>query len=253
MGRPFDIVHIYRRLNDPIGTPSDRSWLAGGKYLLISWAGGDTRAMANGSLNAAIRQRAREVASLKAPVFFEFRWEMDRPNLSSVVHGPSQFIRAWRTTRRVFAAAGASNASWVWCPTAGGFDDGRAQQYYPGNRQVDWVCADVYPRKAYIAGTYESFESASKSFLNWAAGHGHPIMIGEFGVPRSFGGRRGPWLDKAARIVRSLPQIKAVLYFDSDTPGSKPFAQFGFNGDQAAEAAMQRNFAASYFRRKGMR
>jgi hypothetical protein len=37
------------------------------------------------------------------------------------------------------------NAAWVWCPTANGFADGQAAAFYPGNNEVDWICADAYP------------------------------------------------------------------------------------------------------------
>ena len=54
------------------------------------------------------------------------------------------YVAAWDHIRAIFTAVGATNVSWVWCPTGIGFEDGRAKPYYPGDNEVDWVCADVY-------------------------------------------------------------------------------------------------------------
>ena len=53
--------------------------------------------------------------------------------------------RPGSTSGRSSRREGATNVGWVWCPLATGFTDGRAQKYYPGDDQVDWLCADVYP------------------------------------------------------------------------------------------------------------
>src|SRR5260370_40588622 len=105
----------------------------------------------------------------------EFRHEMDRPNVQWAVHGPQNYIKAWDHIRTIFTQVGATNVGWVWCPTGYGFSVGRAQAFYPGNAEVDWVCADVYgftPR--------QSLREAAQPFLNWAAHTGKPIIIGEF-------------------------------------------------------------------------
>src|SRR3954464_15810154 len=84
----LDFVRLYRRFGMRIGTPSDLAYARSGKYLLISWPGVDTRRIASGAVDPVLRRTAREVAALPTKVFFEYRWEMDRPNLRSVVHDP---------------------------------------------------------------------------------------------------------------------------------------------------------------------
>ena len=53
---------------------------------------------------------------------------------------------------------------------------------YPGDGEVDWVCADAYPDYGSVA----SFAATVEPFLSWASQHGKPVMIGEFGVATNY-------------------------------------------------------------------
>ena len=81
--RRLDIVNTYRRLDDPLVTESDRSFVAHGATMMMSWAGGDTRAVTMGRHDDLIRQRARQVKAFGRPVLLRYRWEMDRPGLAA--------------------------------------------------------------------------------------------------------------------------------------------------------------------------
>jgi glycosyl hydrolase family 26 len=220
-----------------VGTESDLT-LARGRFLLLSWAAADTRRIAAGEEDAVIRQRAREVRALPTKVFLRWRWEMDRPNLAGVVHSAEDYVRAWRHIRAVFAAERVRNAGWVWCPTAAGFSTGRAQAYYPGDGQVDWVCADVYPEKPWVKGSYEPFGVLAQPFVRWAADRPKPAMIGEYGVPREYAARRARWLTAAAAFARDTPQLKAMVYFAADPPDRPVEDHVDVRGDPAATAAL---------------
>ncbi len=136
--------------------------------------------------------------------------------------------------RAIFSQQHVRNVAWVWCPTAKGFEPGgRAAAYYPGNAQVDWICADAYPG----LGGYRSFADTVRPFLSWASHHPKPVMIGEFGVPQTYTPQqRAAWLHAAGQTVRQDPQIKALVYFDSD-PAPSPQASFALDtGSPALEA-----------------
>lgn len=221
LGRKLSIVHTYLKWQAPFPTPSDRAFLSQGSMLLISWAGTDTKQIISGAADGWIRTRARQIKALDKPVFLEWRWEMDRPNLRSQMHSGADFVAAWDHIRAIFASAGVHNAAWVWCPTANGFADGQAAAFYPGSQEVDWVCADAYPR----AGTYQSFASTVEPFLSWASHHEKPAMIGEFGVPEGYGEpQRAQWLRAAQQVVLADRQIKALVYFDASPSGRGNFA-----------------------------
>jgi beta-mannanase len=141
---------------------------------------------------------------------------MERLNLASVVHSPAAFIAAWDHTRAIFNDVGVTNASWVWCPTSTGFDQGTAQAYYPGANEVDWICTDAYP---WPPGADEDLQDELAAFMAWAVPQGKPIMVGEVGVPLSYSvDLRNQWIDNAAAYLTSTPAIKAFVYFDFNPP-----------------------------------
>jgi hypothetical protein len=167
-----------------------------------------------------ITARAEAIKELRRPILLEFRHEMDRPNLQSVIHGPAAYIKAWDHIRAIFRKAGADNVGWVWCPTGYGFQVGRAQAFYPGNSEVDWVCEDVYS-----FSPAQSLAQAAAPFLAWASRAMKPVIIGEFAV----NGRPSAWpawLTAAGRFVEKNPQIKAIAYFDANGKDSNgvPFS-----------------------------
>jgi hypothetical protein len=245
LGRRLDIVHTYLTWQGAFPTVTDLAALNQGSMLLLSWAGTDSRAVASGVDNRVIRQRARAIKATGKPVFLEWRWEMDRPNLRSVVGSPAEFIAAWKHVRAIFAQQHVENVSWVWCPTARGFGPGgNAAAYYPGNAQVDWLCTDAYPG----FGPYRSFSDSVQPFLSWASHHRKPVMIGEYGVPMSYTPQqRGQWLSAMAQTVRADPQVKALVYFDADPEGSIAADSFALNDDTPALQAFRAIADSRYF------
>lgn len=218
IGRRLDIVHTYRRFDQRFPTESDVSFVDHGSYLLFSWAANDPSGVAAGDYDATITAWARAMGDLGKPVFVQWRWEMDRPNLQSQIGSPTAYKHAWKHVQSIFVRAGVHNVAWVWCPTAEGFEDGRAESYYPGDGRVDWLCVDVYPTR----GEYRPVKDLLEPFLTWAARRGKPIMIGEYGATSDDTTARARWLRDAADTFRANKQIKAVVYFDSYGTGSSP-------------------------------
>ena len=236
LGRRLDIVNTYRRFTEPFPTESDRAFAATGATLMLSWAFDDTRPVAAGALDPAVRSWAVRLRDFHAPVLLRVRWEMDRPNLRTAMHSGADYVAAWRHLREVFRQVGARNVAWVWCPTAEGFAGGYAGDFYPGDDTVDWLGVDVY------AGTrLRPLADLLRPVLAWAAAHPRPLMLGEFGVSQVWGpAARAQWLREAAATVRANPRIKAVCYFDSDPDGNGPNQRFALGTDPAA----LREFAA---------
>jgi beta-mannanase len=158
---------------------------------------------------------------------------MDRKNLQDSVHSPADYIAAWKHVRGIFTEVGATNAGWVWCPLATGFQDGRAQQYYPGDRQVDWICADVYAGR-----DMRSFGETMAPFMAWAAQHPRPAVLGEFGVTEGSPGQKAAWFRDARAYVLAYPQLKALVYF-SARKESKPSYDFSVDSSPGALEAFR--------------
>lgn len=250
IGRKLTIVHTYLKWQAAFPTTSALTFLSQGSMLLISWAGTDTLQINSGADDGWIRSRAAQIKALGKPVFMEWRWEMERPNLRAQMHSGADYVKAWDRIRRIFAAAGVHNAAWVWCPTAKGFGDGQAAAFYPGDAEVDWICADAYPEY----GTVASFASTIDPFLAWASHHDKPVMIGEFGVPVSYGAQqRAQWLRAAQQVVLADRQIKALLYFDANPAGQGPQGSYSLGGDAAALAVFRAIARQPYFNPAGGR
>ncbi|WP_238012592.1 endoglucanase [Dactylosporangium sp. AC04546] len=241
LGRPMAIVNTYRRFDENFFNDSDRSFAGRGTTLMLSWAGGDTRLVTMGRYDELIRERARELRSFGRPVLLRYRWEMDRPNLRAQMWSGEDYVAAWRHVRRIFTEEGATNASWVWCPTAEGFTGGYAAGFYPGDDAVDWTCVDVY-----AGSKYATIGQLMRPFLEFCAAHpAKPVMIGEFGVARTWGtDQRAAWLRDASATFKANPQIRAVLYFESDPTDNKgPTQQFQLSDDPVLLATFRAEIA----------
>jgi len=243
LGRPLDIVNTYRRFDQLVGTESDHEFLDQGATLMVSWATGDNRSITAGEHDRLIKQQAKAIRKLDEPVLLRIRWEMDRPNLRATMWSGADYIAAYRHIRTIFAEQQVRNVSWVWCPTAEGFIRGDAPAFYPGDDQVDWTCVDVY-----AGNVFQPIGLLMGPFLHWAAQHPKPIVIGEFGVAKAWGSEgRAAWLADAGRTFKANPQIKAVVYFESNPSGNGPNQQFRLAGDQPAFKAFTRLTKDPYF------
>jgi hypothetical protein len=243
LGRRLKIVNTYRRFEQMVGTSSDKEFLAQGSTLMVSWATGDNRSILDGEHDDLIRRQADAIRRVHRPVLLRMRWEMDRPNLRATMWSGADYIAAWKYVRDIFRQEGADNVSWVWCPTAEGFIRGDAPDFYPGDDQVDWTCVDVYAGEQ-----FQPIGQLMGPFLQWAAEHPKPIIIGEFGVAKAWGSAgRAAWLADAERTFKANTQIKAVTYFESDPDGNGPTKQFQLTGDRAAFKAFHSLVKDPYF------
>lgn len=212
LGRPLGMVQDFHTWDDEFPSEFDLHIVDSGASLLLSWAGTDTRQIVTGQYDDMIRQRAEALKKLDKPVLLRWRWEMERPNLAAEVGSPQDYIAAWKHIRAIFDTVDVPNVGWVWCPLAGGFDSaGRAPEYFPGDDQVDWICADVYAPDPSVP-----FAEVAASFLTWAAEHPQPIIFAEVGTQRAGTDERAGWLSDAATVMSRNPQVKSFVYFDSD-------------------------------------
>lgn len=230
--RPLALAHSFHPWQDDFPSTYDYELVHRGKLLMISWAGTDTRSIVTGVYDEEIRRRAVAVRDFRTPILLRYRWEMDRPNLFNVVHSPEDYVAAWKHVRRIFTEVGADNAAWVWCPHADGFMDGRAQPFYPGDDQVDWLCADVYSGPEMY-----TFTQLMAPVLEWARHRPRPLLIGEFGVVQGEPGQRSAWLDEMRLALPQQPQIKGVLYF-STAQDSRPRYATTFDNEPDAVKAL---------------
>ena len=220
IGRRLDINHNFYPWNEPFPTAAERWDLEAGRLPMISWNGRDitTDAIASGQFDALIRQRARATQALAQPLLIRWFWEMDGNKKAQFAGTPDEYVDAWRHIVSVFRAEGTTNVRWVWCPNASAFNDGRAQQFYPGDEWVDWICADGYNWAPGRPGDgYRPFKDIFGGFYAWASLHGKPIMVGEFGVQERDPGEKARWITEAREVIKTdFPLLRAIVYFNSN-------------------------------------
>ncbi len=217
LGRRLDIVQDFHRFPDPFPTDFDRSVVASGRTLLLSWNGTDAEAILDGRSDPLLRARARAMRGLRAPVLLRFWWEMNTTAKARWAE-PEQFVAAWRHVHQIFDEEGATNVAWVWCPTSEAFKAaGTADRYWPGADWVDWVAADGYNfAPAVPDAAYRSFPEIFAPFYRWALRRGKPTMIAEVGVLERRPGEKAAWVDDVVPALSArFPRIGAVVYFDT--------------------------------------
>jgi len=181
----------------------------------------------SGRYDAYIAQFATEARDWGHPFFLRPNWEMngDWFPWSEWANGnfKGEYITAWRRIHDIFAAVGASNVTWVWCPyadTEKRLKKNPLKPLYPGNAYVDWTCLDAYnwgrnpvnskPWRSFS----ELFDPAYREIATKVAKR-KPMMLGEFATS-SFGGHKAAWISKMfAQLPSRYPRVRALVYFDT--------------------------------------
>ena len=222
LGRRLAIDHHFYPWEEEFPTIREQADLRAGRIPLISWNGKTLNlAIGLGQHDDLIRTRARAVKALGDKVMIRWMWEMDGRNKADHTRHPALYVAAWRHIHDVFAAEGATNVRWVWCPNATAFraEDARnAPAYYPGDEYVDWICADGYNWAPGRTGDeWRSFASIYTPFYEWGMTRQKPLMVGEFGAQERNPGEKAQWLAETRDALKTkFPGIKAVVYFDAD-------------------------------------
>ncbi|HET9593134.1 MAG TPA: glycosyl hydrolase [Solirubrobacterales bacterium] len=177
-----------------------------------------------GRYDEYIRKFAEEARDWGHPFFLRFDWEMNGGWFpwSEGVNGnqSGQFVAAWRHVHDIFAAAGAGNATWVWCPfVEGGEPAGRLSSLYPGDAYVDWTGLDGYnwgtnPAAPNGWRSFDQLFAGSYGAIAGSVAPAKPMMIAEVGSSE-YGGDKAAWIrDALAKVPVDYPQVRAFLWFD---------------------------------------
>ena len=181
-------------------------------------------AVTRGAFDAYIRSWAGAAKRWGHPFFLRFNWEMNGEwfpwGASANGNTARDYVRAWRHVHDVFTSAGASNATWVWCPNV---DPGSRMtslsRLYPGNAYVDWTCLDGYSKNSARTSFHSLFWSTYKRITTRIA-PSKPMVIGETAASE-VGGAKSRWI--ADVLTRELPlhfpKVRAFLWFEKFDDG----------------------------------
>jgi len=178
----------------------------------------------SGRYDEYIAQFATEAREWGHPFFLRFDWEMNGSWFpwSEGVNGNAagEYVAAWRHVHDIFAAAGATNVSWVWCPfvdPGGSMTD--LSSLYPGDSYVDWTGLDGYNWGTNPASPrgWRSFDQLFRSTydeITETVAPSKPMMLAEVGSSE-YGGSKAAWIrDALTRVPTEYRQVRALLWFD---------------------------------------
>ncbi len=180
----------------------------------------------SGAFDPYIDTWAQALAGCPGPIWLRPLHEMngDWYPWGGTVNGnaPELFPLVWRHLRARFAAAGANNVSWVWCPYAQSVphtETNSLERYFPGVDQVDWLGLDGYnwgtsqPWSQWQSFV-EIFGEAYTRLLTLAPGK--PVMLAEVGCAEA-GGDKAAWIRETLGLIPSqFDKIQALVWFQID-------------------------------------
>jgi mannan endo-1,4-beta-mannosidase len=188
------------------------------------------RAIANGTYDAALRAWAIGAKLWGHRFLLRFDWEMNGRwfpwgTTPSNQNTPADYVAAWRHMHDIFAAAGARNVRWVWCPNAQrGNTQANLSQLYPGNAYVDWTCLDGYNTGRPWVSFTQVFSPSYRLLRRIAPTK--PMIIGEV-ASTEHGGSKARWIRGMFRaLTKHFPYVRGLLWYDkyggSGTPTDWP-------------------------------
>lgn len=228
MGRKLSIDHQYYRWDQAIPT-AHQHWDANtGRIPFVNWKaqkadGSIVRwsAIANGSQDAWITQRADAFRAFASPIYLGFHHEPE--NDLSTFGTPADHAAAFRHIVTVFRDRGVTNVAFVWTMMSWTFVPASGEDpnaYYPGDDYVDFIGSDGYdwyPGKP--GASWQSFGEVFQQTNDFAVSHNKPWIAVEFGVQEDpdVPGRKGQWFTDISAVARAWPLLKGLLYFDAWT------------------------------------
>jgi beta-mannanase len=176
-----------------------------------------------GAFDSYIRSFALAAKAWGHPFFLRFNWEMNGHWFpwAQAANGNREgdSVATWRHVHDVFTSLGATNVTWVWCPTADPYHEfTNLGGLYPGDAYVDWTCLDGY-NDGRAAGkrhwrTFDQIYSASYRHITQTIAPDKPFMIGEVASSER-GGSKPAWIsDMLAKLPTAYARIRAFVWFD---------------------------------------
>ena len=207
---------------------------------------GNMAAIADGDYDDYIDEWAIAAAEYGDPIMlrpfhemngFWYPWSID-------VNGNTNetYIAGWRHVVDRFRAAGADNVSFVWSiNTLASFEEGRGvEDAYPGDDYVDWVATSGFNWDDYAE--WASWSEAEQVFgetYELLATFDKPIMFAEIGTGKNVGDESA-WVADAMDWFETLPELKAIVWFDRSYDGNIDFTLVGDQQRAIADAIDRR-------------
>lgn len=212
---------------------------------------GGLDAINNGSMDAYIASFADGAKAHGSTVWIRPFHEMNSNwyAWSGTVNGnsPAKLVAAWKRTRDIFIARGATNVKFVWCVNSESVPNTAAntiEAYWPGEAAVDLVAIDGYNFGTSASwATWRTFGTTiSDSYKRVTALSVKPLFLAETGCVEQ-GGSKAAWIgDMFTSIQTTYPRISGVCWFNASDPGQ----DFRIESSSASASAFKTAIANGY-------
>jgi hypothetical protein len=206
------------------------------------------RKLAGGAYDTALRAWAIEAKSWGRPFLLRFDFEMNgswypwgtRPRNQNT---PADFVSAWRHMHDIFAAAGATNVGWVWCPNAVPPHHAMTSlaSLYPGTAYVDWTCLDAYNFGKPWTSFARLVASGYRQIMQFAPSK--PMLIGEVATT-GHRGSKPAWIRGMFKALATrFPDIHGLVWFDKRAVVNNRLFDWPIETSRAASAAFSKGIS----------
>ena len=170
-----------------------------------------TKEISEGKYDQELKKLTKTIKELKNPTFIRIGYEFD----AKEKYEPKDYALAFAHIVKYFRKNKIKNFASVWCscpyPGTEPFE-----QYYPGDKYVEWFGIDVFGAELFKDNTYKPIEK----FLKMAVKHKKPVMVGESSAIK-IGIENGEkvwreWFKPYFKWIKSHSQIKAFCYINWD-------------------------------------
>jgi len=230
------IVVYFSSWNEPFSTSFAQTAWDHDAYVLVQLEpkGVTLASIAAGGSDGYLRSYADAVVAFGHPVILSFGHEMNG-NWYPWGYGhasPAMFVAAWRHVVRVFRAAGAANATWLWAVNSieGEGAASSLSQWWPGTAWVSWTGVDGYYYQA--TDTFDSVFGSTIADIRTISSA--PLLIAETAVGTT--PNRESQIDGLFAGV-SAERLAGVVWFDAAQHAGLYHQDWRLEDDPAALAA----------------
>lgn len=191
-------------------------------YMTMSSESVSLRDLANGAYDSSLIAWAQAAKAYGKPFLFRFNWEMNGTWYSwgsQARTDPGAYIAAWRHFHDIVRTQGATNVTWLWCPSAIWGTSTPLSSLYPGDAYVDWTGIDGYnfgtlPQKTDVWKTFSTVMKPTYDQLLSLAPT-KPILLGEV-ASTEWGGSKSAWITDMlqTQLPLNFPKIRALAWFN---------------------------------------
>jgi len=215
VGREADMQAVFVNWGDSF--PS--GFAVKGKIFVIFWEqyGITLDEIISGKTDNYIRQFAKEVKDFNSPVILAPLHEMNGEwvQWSGVAGGntPVKTVLAFQYIQDVFMAGNLQNVEWAWVVNHESVPDTKEnsiENYYPGNKYVDYVGVDGFN----FGDPWQTYDEIFSVALEKLKTYKKPIYI--FSMASAEGSRKAEWIKDAFGKIKADPDIGGFIWFNEN-------------------------------------